>query len=196
MPWELKWFSYSFKGSEDLGMMIFFLPFNFSSQANYRIVSLAKQTSEARFLLSNIPRLEGETSLHVLVQESPSGYTHQTFPMIHHAFWCSTRVVPRSCNWSSIQPGIKVKCIDPFLSRMNYSNPCSQSLTSKPHPLTCRGRWHVNIGRRWGKLLSINIVLGSNCLVEFGIVEGIVLPPFSLEGNLVQLLAVLFGMWG
>ena len=35
-----------------------------------------------------------------------------------------------------------------------------------------------------GKLLSISIVLGSHCLVEFEIAGGIILPYFSLEGDL------------
>lgn len=75
-----------------LEMMSLFLPFDFSSQANYKTVPFARQTITASILLSYIPRLEAETSLHISVQEAPSGYTHQVFPMIlspYPSSWCS-----------------------------------------------------------------------------------------------------------
>lgn len=57
-------------------------PFDFSSQANYRAVLFARQIITASFLASYIFRLEEGTSLPVAVQEPPSEYTHQAFPMI------------------------------------------------------------------------------------------------------------------
>lgn len=57
-------------------------PFDFSSQANYRAVLFARQIITASLLASYIFRLEEGTRLPVAVQEPPSEYTHQAFPMI------------------------------------------------------------------------------------------------------------------
>ena len=122
---------------------------------------ITEQSLFLGILLSFIYRLKGENSFHVSIQKPPSSFPNDSFTTLSTAFWCPTSVVPRSCNWSDIQPGIEAKYIAPSLlvlqwpSSSNFHHLLSNLIT------WLESGWDMHAGRRGWKPFSTNIVLGS-----------------------------------